>query len=705
MNNTGEKELRILLIEDDYDDALYLEELLRSTGRLNFELIHCVRLAEGISAYKEGEFDVVLLDLNLPDSFGIETVKLITENILEAPIIVLTGIHDTQKAIDALSLGVQDYWVKGETKAEILLDSLQFAISRKNVEENLRKNHKLLLSIFNEVPTSLVLVNDKREVLKINDSGLKLAGDQEKNIIGLRAGNALRCINALTNPKGCGESEACVNCMLKNTIERSFQTKETFRDIEATLPHKQNGSVLNHEIIFSTSYIHTEQEPYVQVSITDVTQLKAYQHQVERSNQRLESLLKLSQYIPKNEQDLLDYALKIAIDLCESKIGYIYYYNEKTEKFVLNSWSKEVMKECQVFGAQTEYNLNDTGCWGEAVRQRKPIIINNYHHNHDLAKGTPKGHVQLHKFLTIPVFHNEEIVAVVGVANKETDYDQTDVKQLTLLMDAVWKKVDQERNKKELIAAKERAEESDRLKSAFLATMSHELRTPLNSVIGFSELLLGEENQEIINEFAKHINTSGNHLLEIIEEIFSISELESSDAKLTKELFSIEDMFKAIKVEASKFDVSKKTGISLQCKINEELKHVFVFADKSKIKQVFFHLIGNAIKFTLKGEVVYGATFVNNTPAFYVRDSGIGIAIEHKDHIFQRFTQIEQTLTREFEGIGLGLNICKRIVDLFGGKIWFESKLGVGTTFYFTFPDLIINVLTPIDVNDPFLKL
>lgn len=168
---------------------------------------------------------------------------------------------------------------------------------------------------------------------------------------------------------------------------------------------------------------------------------------------RLESLLKISQHTALSVQELLDFALEEAIVLTESKIGYIYFYDEEKKEFTLNTWSKEVMHQCTINEPRTLYNLEKTGIWGEAVRQRKPILLNDFKAPNHLKKGTPEGHAPLLKFLTIPVFDNDKIVAVVGVANKPSDYDQSDVRQLTLMMDTVWKIVQRKETEQELIKA------------------------------------------------------------------------------------------------------------------------------------------------------------------------------------------------------------------------------------------------------------
>jgi PAS domain S-box-containing protein len=155
--------------------------------------------------------------------------------------------------------------------------------------------------------------------------------------------------------------------------------------------------------------------------------------------ERLKLMQEVSQYHATNVQDLLDFSLDRVIALTESSIGYIYHYSEENQQFVLNSWSKGVMDACSVVEPQSLYKLEKTGLWGEVVRQRKPIVINDFAAENPLKKGNPAGHVPLSRFMSIPVFDNDMIVAVVGVSNKLLPYDQTDALQLSLMMEGVWK--------------------------------------------------------------------------------------------------------------------------------------------------------------------------------------------------------------------------------------------------------------------------
>jgi two-component system, sensor histidine kinase and response regulator len=188
----------------------------------------------------------------------------------------------------------------------------------------------------------------------------------------------------------------------------------------------------------------------------DITERKQAENEVRLNEARLRSLVNILQYPATDNQDFLDYALAEAIGITGSEIGYIYRYEEGTRLFSLNTWSRGVMKQCSITEPKTLYELDKTGLWGEAVRQHRPVMVNDFQAPHPLKKGYPEGHAPLRRFLTVPVMSGGAIVAVVGVANKEADYTETDTLQLTLLMDAVWKVVERRAVEDELAKSEER---------------------------------------------------------------------------------------------------------------------------------------------------------------------------------------------------------------------------------------------------------
>jgi len=182
----------------------------------------------------------------------------------------------------------------------------------------------------------------------------------------------------------------------------------------------------------------------------DISERKQAESVIKASEARLQSLVSILRGPAASVQAVLDNALNEAIALTRSKFGYIFHYSEERQEFILHAWSKQVMENCSIINPQTCYELKDTGIWGEAVRQRKPIVINDFASEHTLKKGYPAGHAALTRFLTIPVLIGDRVVAVVGVANKDADYDDTDTMHLNLLMDAVWKVIGRLRAEEQL---------------------------------------------------------------------------------------------------------------------------------------------------------------------------------------------------------------------------------------------------------------
>lgn len=277
-----------------------------------------------------------------------------------------------------------------------------------------------------------------------------------------------------------------------------------------------------------------------------------------------------------------------------------------------------------------------------------------------------------------PVKSNGKTTHIIGVIQDITKQKNTE----TLLQN---KNEELNRINKELIAAKEKAEESDRLKSAFLANMSHEIRTPMNGILGFTELLLepnlGCEEQE---EYIQIVHKSGQRLLNTVNDIVEISKIETGLVKLNLEEVniydSIEELFHFFKPETLK----KKLKLNLELLLPEKKKSVLT--DRNKLDSILTNIIKNAIKYTESGKITIGCLAKGNTIEFYIKDTGIGIPLNKFQSIFNRFEQADSEDKKALEGSGLGLSIAKSYVEMLGGKIWVESEKGKGSTFFFTIP-------------------
>ncbi|OFY44267.1 MAG: hypothetical protein A2X18_01260 [Bacteroidetes bacterium GWF2_40_14] len=237
---------------------------------------------------------------------------------------------------------------------------------------------------------------------------------------------------------------------------------------------------------------------------------------------------------------------------------------------------------------------------------------------------------------------------------------------------------------KELFVAKERAEENDKLKTAFLQNMSHEIRTPLNGIIGFAGLLDSDDiSKEEVREFTAVIKRSSKRLLELVNNVLDISRIQTGQIVIKRESISVNLIMNNL--QAFFTPLAKARSIILDYH-NKTEKPTKIFSDEGKLTQVLTNLISNALKFTTKGRIDYGFDIQKDNILFYVKDTGIGIEDEFKEKIFDRFMQVEHSMTKKYEGAGLGLPISKGLVQLLGGKIWHESEKDKGTTFYFTLP-------------------
>ena len=249
---------------------------------------------------------------------------------------------------------------------------------------------------------------------------------------------------------------------------------------------------------------------------------------------------------------------------------------------------------------------------------------------------------------------------------------------------------------KALIIAKEKAEESDRLKTAFLQNMSHEIRTPMNAIKGFSELLYRKANdKEKLKKFTDIIKQRCNDLLDIINDILDIAKIESGQLPVNIEECNLNELFSELYSFFSEYQkrIDKKHikfSLETLCFPTDSI----ILTDKIKLKQIFINLISNAFKFTNEGKIEGGCKFdANQNLVFYVSDTGIGIPSDKKEVVFERFSQLHQGSKRNIGGTGLGLPIVKGLVGLLGGEIFLESEPQKGSTFSFTIPYKTVNAL------------
>jgi signal transduction histidine kinase len=297
------------------------------------------------------------------------------------------------------------------------------------------------------------------------------------------------------------------------------------------------------------------------------------------------------------------------------------------------------------------------------------------------------------------VFNRDNFNLYLQIAKKNVQIEQANrnledkVEQRTKLLNLSNKELREEVKRravieKELIAAKEKAEESDKLKSAFLANMSHEIRTPMNGILGFANLLHEAENEEEFNEFVDAIIKSGEHLLNLINDIIDLSKIEAGILKIEKSKFELNRLTKEIYdmfcVDANV--VSKNIKFSYRDGLPDN--DCLICTDRVRLKQIMINLVNNACKYTDQGSIEFYYETMGNSFQFVVKDTGIGVPEESQESIFDRFMQASNGRTVGRNSTGLGLSITKTYLNLMGGSISVKSKVNVGSEFSFILPDV-----------------
>ncbi len=601
----------------------------------------------------------------------------------------------------------------------------------------------------------------------------------------------------------------------------------TVHQVWLGVPLKDDENIIGVMIVqnYETPLAYGEREKqmleFVSLQVAKAIVHLRSEEQVLRSEARLRSLVSILQHKRGSIQEFLDYSLNQAIELTESHCGFIFNYSQKEKDLVLISLHKDNSLDCSNILAQ---NIRDTEIWERVVANRRVALYNNL-----IAENQPilgfSSASDLTKLLVIPIVVKDTVVAVVGVANKQEYYTETDALQLSLLMESVFKEIEsikaddhiaklstvveqspvsiiitdldanieyvnrqftkitgygyheaigqnprmlqsgrtssetyhelwgtiksgkiwrgellnrrkdgtlfferatiapildeqgnpvsyvsikedvtkQKQMEQELVEAKERAQESDKLKTAFLHNMSHEVRTPMNAIMGFAELMeLNQNDPEILIEYSKIIRQRSSDLLDIITSILDISRLESGLMKPYVEKCNLNRVIKNLAEEFSTYLTTvRNNDVVLIAKEAPDAFPSDILIDVSKVKQVLTHLLKNAVTFTFHGHIGFGvSSFTRKSVVLYVTDTGIGIADDMKEAVFERFRQALTADNAYTEGLGLGLPIVKGLVDVMQGRLTFISELKKGTSFFIEIPYKLPEIHdegTPID--------
>ena len=425
--------LHILHVDDSRDDfELAKAQLERRERDISIDWADSGELA--LTKVAEQEYDCILCDFQMPGKDGLELLTNLRKADFTIPFIFLTGQGNERIASEAFRSGADDYYTKdvGFAHYDRLMNSIKRVVDahkRRFREEQatqaLKKSEEDYHYLFSGMIEGfafheIILDDDGKPVdyrfLNVNPAFERLTGLKAEDVAGRRVLELIPNLEPIWIERYGHVALAGEPCR----FEDYNQNIGKYFEVHAFSPRKGQFAC----------------------NLRDITKQKLFLEKIQRNEARLRSVISVLQYKADTTSQFLDHALDEAIRLTGSKIGYIYHYYEERKEFVLHAWSKTAMKECSIAEPQTCYELNKTGIWGEAVRQRKPIILNDFQAEHSLKKGYPEGHAELYKYLTVPIFSDGRVIAVAGVANKETDYDETDALQLSLLMETVFNVVD-----------------------------------------------------------------------------------------------------------------------------------------------------------------------------------------------------------------------------------------------------------------------
>ncbi|MBD3215173.1 MAG: PAS domain S-box protein [Candidatus Lokiarchaeota archaeon] len=739
MNDKKRDIIDILLIEDNPADVKLLEILLSENVNLDFQykLYIANTLKEGFKLLEQHLFDVILLDLSLPDSSGFKTISTVYEEITEIPIIVLTGLDDIKGGRKAVKLGAQDFLIKGKVDGNHLVQSIYHSIERqkmiKTIEDlanDLQKEERKLRKIINANADAIIITSNEGKVQFLNPAAEELFECSSNSFKGKEFGYDI-CEN--------GGKEICI----ENSTTKYAEVKQV--DIE------------------------WEGKDAKLLTLRDITKNKQYEQLLKKSERKYRNLFENSPYpilILDSRGNIVD---------CNSNVLELFEIDK--EQFIAGNYKNEFLKplnEINLFSENLEgldeNNLPDSYELEIKVGEDKKlwldlnfsfIYLNNIPLIHLLIRNiTPikeseremrKLEKTLHEMnLLIEhapmaiflIYKNGKILRANKAALDLFQYKEESLLNFTVydLFDQEYQKLIKSHYHKDVfhsdlenqieariirkdgrvkdveitsttlkiagnviiqsfisdISSRKNYEKNRELlldqliqslefKSKFLAAMSHDLRTPLNAIIGFSTLLLDEsygklnENQE---DYLHDIYSAAEQLSDLINAMLDISKIEIGGFDLKKKEFNLYPLVKQIH---SLFKpLYKKKELFFQIKNLNKAK--YIYADPVRFKQILYNLIDNAIKYTEEGGIILRTFEHLDHWEFQIEDTGIGIEKKDYEVVFREFGRIKNDVKKEVSGSGIGLSLTKRLVKLHGGEIWFESEKDKGTIFFFTLP-------------------
>ena len=624
-------EYRILFAEDVSTDREIVERILKQ-NEVKF-VSECVDTEPEFKELLQSFHPhLILSDYQMPTFNGMRALKLAKEYLPDVPFVVITGSTNEDIAVDCMKQGADDYVIKQNLKR--LIPSIKSAIQKKKLELRERQVRKELEE--SELKYRLLIQNSPNAIAMVRFSEIVFINKQFELLFGYTLAELNESgfdLLSLFNPKSRKQFEQIVN----NPTSKLKENIQTTVEIRS-----KSGKQIFCEI--TAIPFSNEGANYIQAIIKDISLQK----------------------------ELSDRNALLSRAIGQSPVG-----------VVITNESAEIEYANSSF-------LNNIGYSADEVIGKNPKIFSSGQHNKDFYDAMwatlDSGNVWIGEIINKKNDgdHYPERLTISPIYNSENN-----------LTHYIAIKEDISEQKKyiaDLQAAKKKAEESDKLKSAFLASMNHELRTPLNHIIGFSDLIQDMDDLAEVQYFSKQINKSGSELLEIIEDIFSLALMEQSRIQIKKEKVFLRDILVDLKdvLRAALVEEQKENTIKIQIHAKPKLLNHLLIIDRRKVVQAISNILRNAVKYTHKGTISLHVEMSEENLVVSCKDSGIGIAADKTNIIFDFFRQGDESFTKQYGGVGIGLALSKKLIHACGGNITVKTELGAGSEFTTTIPVKII---------------
>ncbi|OIP02043.1 MAG: hypothetical protein AUJ98_02570 [Bacteroidetes bacterium CG2_30_33_31] len=665
---------KILIIDDNIDDLISTKALLKIILK-DSQLITASSGREGIAKAESEAPDVIVLDIYMPVVDGLAACKLLKASKITStiPILIMAEPATTiEEKVLGLEMGADAFINKplnyaelsGQIKSLLRIRTLEkrlnsenqnLTISLKNRNEKLDESNAIIENIYNSMPVGIGMIEDNK--IKFVSKYLVNILKFEDSIINLTVDIIFKNWEELKE-----------ELFKKLPLSQSMSTETIITDSQG----------ITHSVLLTLGLLYTSKNNKFIFNVVDNSE-------IHESRILEDTLLKIHSLASefKDNQSFLAQIHKLVQQIIPTKNLYFGLYDSLTNTISIPYFSNEYEDAITLIP-------NSNNLASIVVKSKKLLWVN----KKKIAQLANSKIIEfmgktVENWVGIPLINNSNIVGVMVIKNydKNLTFNEKQIHQIEIICNSLAPILELRSKNIALESALEKSQESEKLKNSFLSNISHEIRTPMNAIIGFSSLLKDELETWERDEYADLVIDNGDLLMKILEDIVDIAKLESGEMTINKLDTNISKCLENIKIKyENKIKLANK-NIELKMFTPKDSEGLLIKTDPFRFEQIMDNLLSNALKFTERGKINFGFKYLNHEVLeFFVEDGGIGIPMDKIDKIFDRFAQVEEGHVREYGGLGLGLTITKKLVELLGGAIKVCAEMNIGTKFCFTIP-------------------